>query len=269
MTVTINTNSAATIANYNLGRSNALLLKSMTRLSSGLRINEPSDDPGGLAMSMKLSASITRTDATNTNVMNAQSLLQTQDGAFQTANTILDRIAELKVLSEDVTKSESDVENYEIEFDALKEELNALSSQSFNGVSLFTSGASAETLTVITTENGAGTVDISKAALANAIATTTSADDLDDIDTDDISTDIENLATLRAANGAESSRLGYAANMLAVNRQNLEAANSRILDVDLASESTQLARASILAEFGSAMLVRANASTAMALKLLD
>jgi flagellin len=268
MSVTINTNSAATIAKNNLNSSNALLQKSLNRLSSGLKITSPADDAGGLAVSMKLGAAIKRTGAVSTNLANAQSYLQTQDGSFQTASKVLDRMSELKTLASDVTKNSTDIANYDTEFDALKAQLNAISSETFNGVSLFTSGASATTLSVGTTEDGGTTVDINQAALGNAVTAATSATDLADVSLAQLTTAIENVATLRAENGAQSSQLSFASDMLTINKQNLEAANSRIIDVDVATESAQLARASILVQAGSAMLGQANASSAIALQLL-
>ena len=160
MSVTINTNSAATVAKNNLNSSNSMLQKSLNRLSSGMRIAKPSDDAGGLAVSMKMSAAIKRTDAANTNLANAQSYLQTQDGALSTTGKVLDRMSELKTMSTDVTKNSTDIANYDTEFTALKAELNSLSAEKFNGVSLFTSGASATTLAVGTTEDGVSTVNI-------------------------------------------------------------------------------------------------------------
>ena len=268
MSVTINTNSAATIAKNNLNSSNTMLQKSLNRLSSGLKITAPSDDAGGLAVSMKLSAAIKRTDAVNTNIMNAQSFLQTQDGAFQIAGKVLDRMSELKTLAADVTKNATDVANYDTEFDALKSQLTAIGGETFNGVSLFTSGSSATTLSVATTESGGTSVSINQAALGNAVTNATSATDLADVTLAQLTTAIENVATLRAQNGAQSSQLSFASDMLTVNKQNLEAANSRIIDVDVATESTQLARANILVQAGSAMLGQANASSAIALRLL-
>ena len=141
MPVVINTNSSASVAKNNLNSSNALLQKSLNRLSSGLKITQPSDDAGGLAVSMKLSAAIKRNDAVNTNIANAQSFLQTQDGAYQTSSKILDRMSELKTLSEDVTKNTTDVANYNTEFQALQNQLSALTSETFNGVSLFAAAA--------------------------------------------------------------------------------------------------------------------------------
>ncbi len=249
------------IAKNNLNSSNMLLQKSLNRLSSGLKITAPSDDAGGLAVSMKLSAAIKRTDAVNTNIANAQSFLQTQDGAFQTAAKVLDRMSELKTLA-------ADVANYDTEFDVLKAQLTAISGETFNGVSIFTSAASATTLSVATTEDQQSTIAINQAALGNAVTNATSADDLADVTLAQLTTAIENVATLRAENGAQASQLTFASDMLTVNKQNLEAANSRIIDVDVATESTQLARANILVQAGSAMLGQANASSAIALRLL-
>ncbi|MBD5781682.1 flagellin [Pelagicoccus sp. NFK12] len=274
MSVVINTNTSAIAAKNNLNKSNAMLQNSLARLSSGSKIVNPSDDAGGLAVSMKMSAAIKRTEATSNNIANAQSFLQTQDGALATAGKILDRMSELKTLSEDVTKNTTDKANYNTEFEALKAQLGAVAAESFNGVSLMNSSS----MTVKTSEDGSQTV---------AIAATDFSDDTDGIHTDliatssgttslgasgitldKIKTSIENVATLRATNGAQSSRLSFASDMLATNKQNLEAANSRIIDVDVATESTQLARANILVQAGSSMLSQANASSQTALRLI-
>lgn len=268
MSVTINTNTAATVATNNLNRSNAMLQKSLNRLSSGLKIVNPADDAGGLAVSMKMSAAIKRTDAVNTNLANAQSFLQTQDGSLATAGKVLERMSELKTMSTDVTKNSTDIANYDTEFTALKAQLTALSSEKFNGVSLFTSGASATTLAVSTTEDGATSVNINQATLANGVSTLTGAANLAGFTVANATTAIQNVATLRATNGAQSSQLAFASDILTTNKQNLEAANSRIIDVDVASESTALARANILVQAGSSMLGQANASSQTALRLI-
>ncbi len=178
MSVVINTNSAATVASNNLAKSNSLLQRSLNRLSSGMKIVKPSDDAGGLAVSMKLSATINRTNAVNTNIANAQSFLQTQDDAFQVAGKVMDRISELKILANDVTKNASDIANYDTEFAALQTQLTAISDETFNGVSLFTSGATATTQGVATTEDGTASVDIDQAALGNNVTTITGAANL-------------------------------------------------------------------------------------------
>jgi flagellin len=265
MSVVINTNTAATTAYSNLAMSNTMLQRSLNRLSSGYKIVQPSDDAGGLAVSMKLSAAIKRTDAASNNVANAQSFLSVQDGALKTAGSILDRISELRTLWSDVTKSNSDKSNYATEFSALKAQLTSLLGEQFNGVSVF---GTANTLSVYVNEAGDQTVAITKANLSSNVSAITSATTLSGVSVTQVKTAIQNVATSRAKNGADGSRLGFAAEMLTTNKQNLEAANSRIIDVDVASESTQLARYSILVQSGTAMLAQANASSQIALRLL-
>ncbi len=268
MSVVINTNSAATLASNNLAKSNSLLQRSLNRLSSGMKIVNPSDDAGGLAVSMKLSAIINRTNAVNTNIANAQSFLQTQDGAFQVAGKVMDRISELKILAEDVTKNASDIANYDTEFTALQDQLTSIAGETFNGVSLFTAGATATTLSVATAEDGGAAVNIDQAALGNGLTTVTSAANLAALTITNITDGIETVATLRAENGAQSNRLSFASELLVINKENLEAANSRIIDVDVAQESTQLAKYNVLVQAGAAMLGQANASSQVALRLL-
>lgn len=267
MSLYINTNIAASQAATNLSSSNAMLQKSLARLSSGSKITSPADDAGGLAVSMKLTAAIARTDAASTNISNAVSFLQTQDGSLKTAGDVLNRISELKTLSTDVTKSASDIANYDTEFTALKAQLTSLATGTFNGISLFASGAT--TLSVTTTEDASQTLNIHQADLAANVTSITSAANLSALSVATATTAITNVATSRAQNGAEVSRLGFAGEVLATNRTNLEAANSRIVDVDVAYESTRFARNNILVQAGTSMLAQANASSQAALKLLQ
>jgi flagellin len=150
MALTINTNSAASTASYYLSKNNTALQKSLTRLSSGSRINKPSDDAGGLAVSMKLNASINRLKGVNNNIQNAISFLEVQDGVMQGAAGILTRMGELKALSQDVLKNSSDIANYNAEFKNLQVQLYQISQETFNGVSLFatTTTATGATSTV-------------------------------------------------------------------------------------------------------------------------
>src|SRR5207302_5273984 len=125
---------------YNLGNSNSMLQKSLARLSSGSKIVSPADDAGGLAVSMRMTAVIRRTDAANTNMANSISFLQTQDGALKVAGDVLTRISELKTLANDPTKNTGDVANYDAEFAALRAQLSDLVAGTFNGVALFGGG---------------------------------------------------------------------------------------------------------------------------------
>ena len=288
--ISINTNTASSAAAYNLSSTNVNLQKSLNRLSSGSRINSSADDAGGLAVSMKLSASIRRTEASQANVNNAISLLETQDGVLKTADKVVSRMSELVQLATDVTKSTTDTALYKTEFQSLQSQLSSMLGEKFNGVSLFNSGGNdatittTNTLTVVTAQDGGQTVSITQADLG-AVAYyvgTGSGGNLGTADIDDvfgsvtaaaaavttITAAIQNLATLRATNGSEQVRLTFAADMLAVNKTNLEAANGRITDVDIASESANLARLNILQQAGTAMLAQANQSNQSILRLL-
>jgi flagellin len=282
MSVVINTNSAATSAAYNLSNTNVNLQRSLNRLSSGSRINSSFDDAGGLAVSMKLSASIRRTDATLANVNNSLAFLQTQDGVIKTADKVLSRMSELATLAQDVTKSTQDLALYNTELTQLKGQLNLMLGEQFNGINLFSSGSSSgldssSTMTVVTSHDGAQTVGITQVDL-NYISSSVGSSSSTGMDISSntgaqaavttIQDAIQNLATLRANNGAEQSRLTFAADMLAVNKTNLESANSRILDVDVADESTKLARFNILQQAGTAMLAQANQSSQSILRLI-
>jgi flagellin len=291
--ISINTNTASSLAAYNLSNSNVNLQKSLQRLSSGSRINSSSDDAGGLAVSMKLSAAIRRTEATQANVNNALSLLQTQDGVLKSADKVVTRMAELVQLSTDVTKSTADRSLYQTEFQSLQSQLQSMQREAFNGVSLFTAGDNNTTiangtLTVVTSEDGIQTIGASQLdfAVIREYVGTASGDLLDNaagmtlnnvfqnittaaaaITT--INNAIQSLATLRATNGSEQVRLTFASDMLAINKVNLESANSRIADVDIASESANLARFNILQQAGTAMLAQANMSQQSVLRLLS
>jgi len=271
MSVVINTNYAAIVASNNLATSSAMLQKSLNRLSSGSKIVSPADDAGGLAVSMKLSAAAVRQGAVANNIGNATSLLQTQDGALKVTGEVLQRISELKTLYGDVTKSASDKSNYDAEFTALQSQLTANATETFNGVALFGSSSLGS---VAVDESGATTVSIAASDLTNTgsgvgVITATGITSLANLQVSDITTAIQNVATMRATNGSEQSRLGFASELVTTNKANLESANSRIVDVDVASESTQLARWNILVQAGTAMLSQANQSSQSALKLLQ
>ena len=284
--ISINTNSAASAAAYNLGNINTSLQKSLQRLSSGSRINSSFDDAGGLAVSMRLSASIRRTEATQSNVSNSLAFLETQDGVLKSADKVVSRMAELAQLATDVTKSTNDLNLYQTEVNTLKAQLASMLTEAFNGVSLFSSIAasatpsSATTLKVVSSQDGSQTIGITQVQLssvsfyvgtAGTTASGISVSSLTDAQAaiTSVNAAIQNLATLRASNGSEQSRMTFAADVLAINKTNLESANSRIIDVDVAEESSKLARFSILQQAGTAMLAQANQSTQSLLRLLS
>jgi flagellin len=298
--ISISTNPAASAAAYSLENVSKNLQKSLTRLSSGSKIVTPMDDAGGLAVSMRLNAAVRRTEATQTNVRNAQSFLETQDGVLRAAEKVINRLGELTQLATDVTKGTSDLALYQKEVDSLKSQISSLMNETFNGVSLFstagitsgtisTTGASA--YNIIASQDGSQTIAINRADMgalhniiagssASTITTTTglnisttagSVTTIAALGTTAIAavnSAIQVIATLRASNGAEQSRLDFAADVLAINKTNLEAAASRITEVDIAEESAKLARFSILQQAGTAMLAQANQSSGSLLRLL-
>jgi flagellin len=288
MSVVINTNTPASLAAYNLGTTNARLQSSLNKLSSGSRINSAFDDAGGLAVSMKLSASIRRTEASLANVNNGLAFLQTQDGVLKNADKIRNRMSELATLAQDETKNTSDLALYDEELNILQEQLNLMLREEFNGIRLFSEGADVSddgvalntdtTMTVVTSHDGQQTVGITQVDLNQIvfdITDSTSGDFMDigtHVDARDavsqIQDAIQNLALVRANNGAEQSRLAFAADMLSINKVNLESANSRIIDVDVADESTKLARYNILQQAGTAMLAQANQASQAVLRLI-
>ena len=266
--ISLNTNMASMAASYNSSNTNRELQRSLQRLSSGLRINSSSDDAGGLAVSMRLSAAIRRTEATDRNVNNAMSFLATQDGVLDAAGKVLTRLAELAQLNADVTKTTSDRAMYETEFDELVTSIDSMTDETFNGTDLFAAGV---TLQVTVSEDGTRTTGMTQANLASiytplssiTFTTTAAATTIATVDTA-----IGNLATLRAQNGAEQTILSHASDLLKINQINLEAANSQIIDLDVAKESSNLSRLNIMQQAGMAMLAQANQSNDAVLRLL-
>ena len=297
--ISVNTNAAASAAAYNLNNINASLQKSLNRLSSGSRINSSVDDAGGLAVSMRLSAAIRRTEATQSNVSNGQAFLETQDGVLKIADKVILRMSELAQLATDVTKSTNDLALYQTEINSLKVQLGSMITEKFNGIALFGGGTNTDgtvqligatsslspvaltsSLSVVVSQDGTQSMSVSQANLAflsftsgvgtlattNGLQVTSTAAATAAVAT--LTTAIQNLAAMRAYNGAEQSRLNFAADTLVLGKTNLEAANSRILDVDIASESSNLARLNILQQAGTAMLAQANQSSQSLLRLL-
>jgi len=273
MSVSINTNYAATAASNNLALSNSMLQRSLNRLSSGSRIVSPSDDAGGTAVAMRLSANAKRSGSAATNINNAVSLLQNQDGALKVGGKILERMAELQSLWNDATKNGDDKALYDIEFSTLQDQLESLSKEKFNGVDIFSTAST----NIITSADGEQILEISAKNLGGnnfgLLITATSLGDLDIGTTStSVNTAIEEaqneIAGFRAHNGAEQNGLNFAAELLTLNKANLEAATGRIVDVDVAEESTQLAKWTTLTQAGTAMLAQANQANSLVLKLI-
>jgi flagellin len=334
MSLNISTNTAALRAGTQLGINQKHLQKSFDRLASGTKLSSPVDDPGGLAVSMKLSAAINRISGAQNNVQNAISFMEVQDGMLDTVGKIIDRMSELKGLSsQDPMKSDQDRASYNNEFKDLQAQLYDISQMKFNGVSLFASWASNNdgttsttqeavfggdsdwtgtdnTLTIFTSAEGAAgsKVSVHKAVLLSALTFDTNVTDgkrtsyghteadntnddkdkteesqftvtfatqsggdflnLADISVGVISQALENVAFLRAQNGGVHSRLAFNAQSLTQQKTNMRAALGRMVDVDIAEETTNLAKYSVLSQASASMLAQANQNTDIALMLL-
>ena len=327
MPITVNSNPAAASANFYMSKNNYALQKSINRLSSGSKIVHPNDDAGGLAVSMKLESAVVRLKGAEKNIQNGISFLEVQDGVLANASKIMNRMIELKGLSQDVLKNSSDNDNYNREFRNLQVQLFEMGNLTFNGVSMFANFNSEgtqeaifndmaqdltldNTMSIFTSSDGSTgpKVSINKALLLSAL--TIEADDLDQTDTttfnewtavnnlntagarlanqqftiasttyaggmdlQEISVGVftqalENLATLRADNGGTMSRLQYASDNATMQAKNFAAANGRIVDVDIAAESTNLAKYQILSQASASMIAQANSSMDIALMLL-
>ena len=141
MPVVVNSNATATASSFNLTRANDALRKSLERLSTGKRINSAADDAGGLSVAYKLSSKMNRTSSIIQNSQNALSYLQAQDSSLSAAGKIVDRMAELRTMAQDITKNTGDIENYSKEFMELQGQLNQIQKEKFNGISLFSTGS--------------------------------------------------------------------------------------------------------------------------------
>ena len=221
----INTNIQALKASSNLQTSNDMLAKSLNRLSSGSKITNPSDDAAGVAVAARLDAQIKRTDAAKNNVVNAISFTQTQDGFLKKIAKALDRMSELTLLAQDVTKSDTDRGLYDTEFAQLSAFIANTATKDFNGVSLFNNSTLNVTLDSEGNTFSMAGIDLSATAYANAmsssVATTTAASAA----LSAVKNAINQMASDRASIGAFQTRLNYTSDQLVISKENLSAAS--------------------------------------------
>lgn len=261
----INTNIAAQTGARLLAESTSALNKSLARLSSGLKIVSPEDDAAGLAVSSRFDAQINRIGAVSNNVNNAVSFSQTQDGYLAKMAKALDRMSELSVMAQDVTKSDADRALYQTEYAAQNAFITDLAGKEFNGVTLFSATANSVTVDSEGATFSMAGVDAAAFDPGGTVATSVGAIAAQTA----VATQIDAVASARATVGANISVLTSYSDQLAVLKDNLTAANSRIKDVDVAEESTKFARNNILVQAGTAMLAQANAAPQSALRLLS
>jgi flagellin len=277
MGLRIQNNIEAFNAHRNLTSTAAKAAQSMEKLSSGYRINRAADDAAGLAISEKMRSQIGGLAQAQRNAQDGVSLVQTAEGSLNEVHSMLQRMRDLKVQYSNGTLSDDDKSAIVAEGKQLAQEIgNIQSTTKFNGISLldgtkssisFQVGAnSGETISVTTKDLlGADGVGTNIAALSGSSASTTTWDAVSLSNIDDA---IKNVSTLRGDFGAVQNRLDHRLNNLATYQENLTASESRIRDVDMASEMTEYTKLNILQQAGTSMLAQANQAPQNVLSLL-
>ena len=265
----INTNISAQNGARLLSESSSKLSKSLARLSSGSKIVSPEDDAAGVAVSDRLTAQISRNKAAGNNLANAMSFTQTQDGFLNKVGKALDRMSELSIMSQDITKSDSDRALYNKEFTNLAAFVTNSASKDFNGVSLFSSSSLGVTIDSEGNTFSMVGIDLSTASYTGATGANISTTSAAASALTAVKSAITQLASDRATIGANLARINATTEQLGVLSDNLTAANSRIKDVDVADESAQFAKYNILVQSDTAMLAQANSTPQSALRLIQ
>jgi flagellin len=268
MSLRIQHNIEAFDAHRQLQGTNEKLQKSMTRLSSGYRINTAADDAAGLAISEKLRAQISGLDQANRNAMDAVSLVQTAEGQLNEVHAMLQRVRELAVEYKNGTLSTSDRTAIQSEVNQLASEIQRIgTSAQFNAIPLLNGQV---TITFQVGANDGETIEVTTATLFGGAVTTqafglsaTGTTDIGEIDAA-----IDGVSTMRAQYGAVQNRLEHVINNLSVYQENLTASESRIRDVDMASEMAEMTKLQVLQQAGMSMLSQANQSPQSVLSLL-
>ena len=274
MALRINTNVASINAQRNLGQVNQRLQGNFKRLATGMRITSAADDAAGLAISERLRAQTRSLEQAKRNANDGISLVQTAEGAMNEVSSLLTRMRELSVQSANGSVSNADKDTLNQEFTELVEEIDRIAqSTDFNDINLL-DGSQAS----VTFQIGQGTtagVDKLDVSLNSARSADLGIDTLDigstgdtDAAIDAIDTAINDVSAMRGNLGATQNRLSSTINTLGVQVENLSAAESRIRDVDVAYETAQLTRNSILQQAAVSVLAQTNAQPQAALALL-
>jgi flagellin len=267
MSLRINSNVEAFNAHRNLVGSSMKLAKAMERLSSGSRINRAADDAAGLAISERLRGQVRGLAQAQRNAQDAVSLVQTAEGSLTEVHAMLQRIRELAVQYKNGSLSTTDQASIQSEVNQLASEIERIGvAAEFNGTKLLNSAAS---LTFQVGANDGESISVATISLGSAVGstyhalTTSGTDDISQIDVA-----IAEVSEQRAVFGAVQNRLEYALNNLATYQENLISSESRIRDVDMASEMVDFTKLQILQQAGTAMLAQANQAPQNVLSLL-
>jgi flagellin len=281
----INHNMSALYANRQLGVTQTDVAKSIEKLSSGQRINRAGDDASGLAVSEKMRSQIRGLNQAERNIQNGVSFIQATEGYLQETQDILHRLRELSVQSANGIYSDEDRMQIQVEVSQLVDEVNRIASHAqFNGMNMLTGAFARDSVVgrIMQFQVGAnmdqnervyvGTMTAAALGLQNSqgeqgtvsIATPEEAN----MAIGSVDSALKQISKQRADLGAYQNRFEMAADGVAIAAENLQAAESRIRDADMASEMVNYTKDSILSQAGNAMLAQANVRTQSVLQLL-
>lgn len=279
MALSIHTNYSALVTQSSLNRTNSTLALNQQRLGTGLRINSASDDAAGLQIATRLNAQTRGMSVANRNTGDAISLLQTAEGAFNEITSIVQRMKDLATQSANDTNSAKDRTSIQAEFDQLAKEVeNIFGNTTYAGDNLFSDtgkfskavnfqigATAAETLTLDVSANMATlkktlTEELSKLTLEDNAKSTASITALDST--------LDAIGSMRASFGANINRLNHTANNLANMKDNTDLARGRILDADIATESANMTKNTMLMQSGISMLKQAGQMPSLVMSLL-
>lgn len=273
--ISVLTNTTSLVSQTNLNRNNSALATSLSKLSSGLRVRSAADDAAGLGISESFKARIRSLTQAKRNANDGISLIQTAEGSLNETHAMLNRMRELAIQARNGTVNSTQRSYINNEFQQLKSEIDRVSaSTEFNGLNILNGDQAAGIVFQVgvgTSTNDRLTVSIatsSSAALglttASALSTVTSTDTAISL----LDTAINLVSTRRSTLGAMQNRLAITISNLDTYTTNLSAANSRIVDVDVARETSELTKRQVLTQAGASMLAQANQAPQIALSLL-
>jgi flagellin len=280
----INHNMSAINANRVLGNTNAEITKDLEKLSSGQRINKAADDASGLAVSEKMRSQIRGLNQAGQNIQNGISFIQTTEGYLQETQDIVHRVRELAVQASNGIYTQSDRQMIQVEVSQLVDEVNRVASHAqFNTMNMLTGAFAKDTGKALQIQVGAN-VDQSKSINIGTMTATAlglqsetaqgkesislAAPDQANLAIAKLDEALNKITKQRADLGAYQNRFEMAYKGVAVASENLTASESRIRDVDMASQMVSYTKNQVLSQAGNAMLAQANVSTRSVTQLL-
>jgi len=274
MSLVVQTNTASSFAQSQLGKTSAALAKNFAKLSSGFRITDASDDAAGLGISKSMNAQVRSMAVAERNTNDGISMVQTADGGAEQIHEIMTRMRELAVQASNGSLAADDYTNLDTEYQANLSEIDRISSSvKYNGQSLLSGTAASKDFQV-----GIGTASSDRIGVSFGGADATglgvnggSLTNFANAQTAITALDagIQTLSTVREGFGSSLNRFSFAVSSLQSQQTNLSAAVSRIRDVDIASETAMMSKNQVLTQAGAAILKQANQSPQLAQQLLQ